>query len=446
MKLKSELDEIYSEMAKGAQIRSRAKYIENGEKSTSYFLNLEKIHQTKNNILKLKIGNQEYTDTGDILDNCATFYDNLYSSRKIPDMSITNYLNKIVCENVLSDENKKLCEGSISYKECEFVILKCMKDNKSPGSDGIPLEFYKTFWNLIGTFLVKVFQYIYSSGKMTNSQRKSVVSLIFKDGDRENLSNYRPISLTNTDYKIMAFVLANRLQNVLPSIISYDQTGYIKNRSINTNIRLVDDILNFSQSKKLQTAVLFLDFSKAFDSLEWNFMFQVLEKFNFGPSFIKWIKILYNEPELYIKNNGYMSRRILMDRGIRQGCPLSALLFIIAVEIFSVLCRTGTEYKGVTIDLNNKCNTIFITQYADDMCLFVENIGEVDNAIKAVDKFGLISGLCLNKAKTKILNTGEQLVETNFFDIQISSGAEKCLGIYVGTDKIKCEQKTGMIR
>jgi hypothetical protein len=276
---------------------------------------------------------------------------------------------------------------------------------------------------------------------MTNSQRKSVVSLIFKDGDRDNLCFYRPISLTNTDYKIMAFVLANRLQNVLPSIISYDQTGYIKNRSINTNIRLVDDILNFSQSKKLQTAVLFLDFSKAFDSLEWNFMFQVLEKFNFGPSFIKWIKILYNEPELYIKNNGYMSRRILMDRGIRQGCPLSALLFIIAVEIFSVLCRTGTEYKGVTIDLNNKCNTIFITQYADDMCLFVENIGEVDNAIKAVDKFGLISGLCLNKAKTKILNTGEQLVETNFFDIQISSGAEKCLGIYVGTDKIKCEQK-----
>ena len=118
-------------------------------------------------------------------------------------------------------------------------------------------------------------------------------SLIFKSNDRTNLSDYRPISLTNTDYKILAFILSLRLQKVLYKIINTDQTGYIKKRYIGTNIRLIDDIIDYTEKFNKPGVLLFLDFRKAFDSLEWDFLHKVLEKFGFGESFRKWVNIIY---------------------------------------------------------------------------------------------------------------------------------------------------------
>ncbi len=152
--------------------------------------------------------------------------------------------------------------------------------------------------------------------------RKAILALLFKKGDDTLLKNYRPISLLNYDYKIICFVLANRLQKVLKSIIHEDQTGYLKNRYIGTNAMLIEDYFDHCEIFNIPGILLFLDFEKAFDSLEWGFMVSVLEQFNFGEGFIKWVKILYNKPILSIKNNGWLSRDIKLGRGVRQGCPL----------------------------------------------------------------------------------------------------------------------------
>ena len=147
-----------------------------------------------------------------------------------------------------------------------------MKLNKAPGLDGLTVEFYQKFWNNIKNLAVKVFNYSHEKKELTNSQKKGAISLIFKKNDPFSLDNYRPITLLNIDTKLIAYTLAQRLKNVLPLIISLDQTGYVKNRYIGFNIRQIQDLIDHSEKFNIDGAILFLDFSKAFDSLEWNFM------------------------------------------------------------------------------------------------------------------------------------------------------------------------------
>ena len=128
------------------------------------------------------------------------------------------------------------------------------------------------------------------------------------------------------------------------------------------NIRLLLDIINNYNTKDKQGFIMTLDFTKAFDTLEWNFMFKVMKFFNFGESFIKWIKLLYEEPISYIKNNGHLSEQISISRGIRQGCPVSGLLFVLAVEVLALRIRSSISLKGLPI--GNK--HVKISQYVDD--------------------------------------------------------------------------------
>ena len=184
---------------------------------------------------------------------------------------------------------------------------------------------------------------------MSFSQRSAVITLIHKKGDKKLLKNYRPISLTNTDYKIIAFVFARRLQNIIDKLISKSQSAYIKGRFIGLNARLILDIFDYCEENNSDGILLFLDFEKAFDSVEWNFLVKSLVKFNFGPEFITWIKILYCNPIFRIKNNGWLSRTCIMSRGIRQGCPISALLYLFVAEILAlkIKYRRMSEYRSI---------------------------------------------------------------------------------------------------
>ena len=157
-----------------------------------------------------------------------------------------------------------------------------MKSNKSPGSDGIPAEFYKTFWPDLHPILIESLNCAYDVGELSATQKRSILSLIYKKNDKYMLKNRRSISLLNTDYKILAHVLANRLKLIIGKIIHTDQNGYIKGRNIAYNIRLIQDVINYFENDNMEGAVIFLDFQKAFDTVSHNFLHAVLEKFNFG--------------------------------------------------------------------------------------------------------------------------------------------------------------------
>ncbi len=154
-----------------------------------------------------------------------------------------------------------------------------------------------------------------------------------KNKNRHDLKNWRPISLLNTDYKIIAKLIANKLKPVLPSIINGDQTGYLKNGYIGENIRLLQDVTFFSEQTRNNIILLSMDFEKEFNSLNWNFLFAALKHVNFGDKIIQYLKILYNNIESTVINNGNTGDYFLLERGVRQGCPLSAYFFILAIKV-----------------------------------------------------------------------------------------------------------------
>ena len=203
---------MWKKQNEGAKIRSRARWIEEGEKPTKYFFNLEKKNASNNTIKQLKKSNGEYVSTNkEILEEQFNFYKTLYESDNISENNIKQYLSKINNLNTLNEQEANILEGEISETECKDA-LKNMKLNKSPGSDGLPIEFYTTFWENINTLLLESINSAYHNGELSTSQKKGILSLIFKKGDKTLLENWRPISLLNTDYKILAHALANRLK------------------------------------------------------------------------------------------------------------------------------------------------------------------------------------------------------------------------------------------
>ena len=167
----------------------------------------------------------------------TSYYKNLYQSKLSNTLNVNKYMLKVKYDNTLTAEDIEFCDKKITKDEIRHIIFKKMPKNKSPGLDGIPIEFYQKFWNELQDFFEILIDTIYKSGQLSNTQRKSVVTLLYKKGERTSISNYRPLSLTGTDYKILAFVLAVRVQNI-HKLISNGQSGYIKGRFIRTNICL----------------------------------------------------------------------------------------------------------------------------------------------------------------------------------------------------------------
>lgn len=199
-----------------------------------------------------------------------------------------------------------------------------MKLNKNQGSDGLSVEFYQAFWDhLWGPFMNSLNESIRKS-QLTDTQGHGVLSLVsspFKSGDETNLNNWRPITLLNVDYKIITRTLAQRLQKVITEIVSTDQNGYIKSRFIGFSIRQIQDIIDYAEESNLEGVLLFLDYQKAFDSIEWNFMNLALETFGFGHNFRNSVKMLYKNANNSIINNGWVSNSFSVSRGSDKDVP-----------------------------------------------------------------------------------------------------------------------------
>ena len=308
--LKMKLDQYATDMAEGARIRSKAQWVEHGEKSSKYFLSLEKARQKTGKITMIRrADNTVALNDEEILKEASKFYANLYTTKLSQNYQVDKYFRKMVKPRLLTPKERELCEGKISIAEC-MQALKKMKKNKSPGIDGLPMEFYQQFWELIGEYVVNVYNECYDRKVLSDTQGCAVVTLIYKKNEKEFLKNYRPISLMTTDYKILAFVLSNRLHKVLNEIVSTDQNAYIKNRYIGYNLRLLQDIIEMYKESNEINILAFLDYEKAFDTVEWPFLYQTLKYFNFGPDFISWIQTLYGNATMMIKKNGWLSSEI----------------------------------------------------------------------------------------------------------------------------------------
>ena len=221
---------------------------------------MQKRHFNKKTIKQLKSDKKGAINTDDqILQEAKSFYQNLYSTLyDQPNLRNEDIFFPKNFTEGLDEQSKNECEGLLTDVEC-LESLKTMASNKSSGSDGLPAEFYKAFWDYVKPFLLNALNCSYTNGHLSITQRRGLITLVPKKNKPANLlKNWRPITLLNCDYKIAAKSIANRIKKVLPKIINNDQTGFLKNRTIGENIRLIDSIIKYASTNKILAFYFFV--------------------------------------------------------------------------------------------------------------------------------------------------------------------------------------------
>ena len=275
----AEIARMDIEVARGAQVRARARWMKEGETSLAFFLRLEKKRAADRSVAALRTNDGSIVSHNDDLCRVfSSFYESLFTA-EATDPAIANSLLSNV-SSTLPSTQADLCDGPLSFDEC-FAALNGMARGKSPGSDGLPMEFYVKFWPILGTDLVNVLNLCYLSGFMSLTQRRGLISLIFKKGDRLDPRNWRPITLLNVDYKLAARVVAGRLLKVIHLIVAKDQTCGVPGRFIGENVSIIRDVVSFASRTGVPLAILSLDQEKAFDRVDWGFMRATLGRIRF---------------------------------------------------------------------------------------------------------------------------------------------------------------------
>ncbi len=236
----------------------------------------------------LNANGQEVKQTDDILKTLYDFYTELYQTEELspPKKEIAHFLECIPALPKVHLDTQQLI-SPITAKEVKNAI-KRLKIGKAPGMDGLTVDFYKFFAEDLDDILASVFNEVLEDGSLSPSQKIAIITILFKKGDSRLVSNYRPISLTNCDYKILAYILAIRLEEHLLELIHLNQTAYMKNHFIGTNIRSVQDVIT-NHASQGKIVVLFLDFCKAFDSVNHLFMMCLLMHISLPPEYVSWV-------------------------------------------------------------------------------------------------------------------------------------------------------------
>lgn len=280
-----------------------------------------------------------------------------YSQEKLED-----YLSTINLPEVSASDQLIL---NSPFTEAEVLsTIHSMPLNKSPGPDGFSVDFYKEFWQEIRPIFMPMVNNFCKEKILPQSMNLAHISVLLKSGrDPLQCSSYRPINLLDHDYEIITKLLARRLELILPKLIKPDQSGFIKGRYAADNIRRTLNVINEINNYRKPSLLLSLDAEKAFDRVEWDFLFSVLKKFKVGNNFIDWIRSIYNSPKAAVITNGYCSKSFALARGTRQGCPLSPLLFAMVIEPLASLIRDNIKIQGFkTVSVEHK-----ISLYADDI-------------------------------------------------------------------------------
>ncbi|CAM4523254.1 unnamed protein product, partial [Caretta caretta] len=234
--------------------------------------------------------------------------------------------------------------------------LRCMPTNKSTGMDGLTVDFYRAFWDILCPDLAIVWAESLQGGVLPLSCRRAVLALLQKKGDLRDLQNWRPISLLSTDYKIVAKATSLRLGSMMADVIHPDQTYIVPGRSIFDNIFLVRDLLELGHRDGLSFAVLSLDQEKAFDRVDHGYLLGTLQAFGFGPQFVSFLQVLYASAECLVRLNWTLTEPVSFGRGSTAGVPPLGLTGLVLRE---------SELRLV------------LSAYADDVLLVVQDPGDL---------------------------------------------------------------------
>lgn len=281
--------------------------------------------------------------------------------------------------------------------------MKALPNGKSPGPDGYSKAYYAKFLPLLQNHMCRYFNSLATNHQIPPEALLAHITVLPKEGKDPTLpQSYRPISLLNVDIKIFAKIMANRLKHVLPSFIHPDQTGFISGREARDNSIRAIQLIQWACSHKNSTPYLILstDAEKAFDRIDWSYLKAVLEAWGLGPHMLRWIMALYSTPSAKVKVNGHLSLGFPIRNGTRQGCPLSPLLFALALEPLLRTIRANSDIRGVTVGSTEHK----LSAYADDVLFHLtQPLVSLPNLMRELKSFGHVSNFKINFSKSEIL-------------------------------------------
>lgn len=431
--VRRELREIEEARARKIIFRAKSNWALYGERPSKYFLNLEKRKNKANTLHSLITNNGTVlTKSEEILNEGRTFYSELYQDEEDFLLPMTEVQEQIAQLEIprLSELDRDSMDAPFSEDELKKA-LGHLNTGKTPGSDGLPPEFFSMFWQFLAPYYCASLDHSIQMGSMSVSQRRGLITLVPKKGeDRRYISNWRPITLLNTDYKIYTKALALRLGRVMDLLVHENQTGFMRGRLIGDSVRAAEDSMEIIKDRFQDGMLVALDFKKAFDSVRWSLIFQALEAFNFGESFIEYVKILFINIQSSLYNAGRTSSPFSPRRGIRQGCCVSPFLFLLVVELLAILVRANPQIKG----LDFRSSELKIVQFADDATCFLASSASLQHLMDSLALFASWSGLRVNKNKTKIIAPGLLANKTSNICGMPVVEKVKILGIWVGLD------------
>ncbi|GJV33536.1 RNA-directed DNA polymerase, eukaryota [Tanacetum coccineum] len=333
----------------------------------------------------------------------------------------------------LSIDQKEDMERRISKEEVKRAVWDCGVD-KSPGPDGFSFSFYRHFWPVIEKDVFEAVDYFFMYGEIPNGCNSNFIALIPKILDANMVKDFRPISLIGSLYKIIAKILANRLVGVLGDLVNEVQSAFVADRQILDGPFILDEVLQWCRRKKKHALIFKVDFEKAFDSVRWDFVDDVLNKFGFGERWRTWIQSCLRSSRGSILVNGSPTEEFQFFRGLKQGDPLSPFLFILIMESLHISFQRVVDaglFTGIKINSMVNLSHLF---YADD-AIFLGQWSElnIDSLVRVLDCFFRASGLRINMCKSKIMGV-------NVEDGMVKNAASKlgCLVLktpftYLGT-------------
>lgn len=417
--------------------KSRLDWTMKGDKNTKFFHSIANGRQNRNLLNSLAIGDVHIEEPGRIRIEVFNYFKNAYKE----EWGSRPRLGGVAFSVLDSVQGDFLC-NPFSEEEVWQAVKAC-DGNKAPGPDGFNLSFIKSSWKVIKRDILQFCSEFHANSRLSKRLNTSFITLIPKVANPTGLSDYRPISLIGCIYKILAKVLAERLKKVLPLLISEVQSAFVGGRNIQDGVLIANEIVDFWKRKKQQGVLLKLDFQKAYDNLSWKFLLDMLSKFGFPAKWIKWMKECLSSAYVSVLVNGSPTGEFVLEKGLRQGDPLSPFLFVLAVEGLNLVFKRAQEHgtiKGVSVAANGP--TLTHLQFADDTIVFCNaSLEEFLNVKRLLSFFEAVSGLKINFHKSVVsgqgLSQGELAVFANCLGCKTQALPMKYLGLPLGANPRK---------
>ncbi|GKV37600.1 hypothetical protein SLEP1_g45612 [Rubroshorea leprosula] len=422
--------------------KSRIKWLQEGDNNTTYFYKVVKVRRGKSVIKELYTkDNKRLTTVLSMENEAVRFYQELFGTVDSNCTEASNSWLKDLFNFQLPVDMANSLIHPVIEEEIKVVVFSS-PGNRSPGPYGFTAEFYKATWSIVGDLVVKAIKEFFSSGQLLKEVNSTIISLVPKIQNPTKMTEFRSLACCNLFYKFITKILANRFKKCLPLFISRSQCAFVEGRLMVENVLLAQEIVKHYHKQCLSPkCALKIDLMKAFDSVSWDFIFQILLSLGIPSQFVNLVKACVTTPKFSVVFNGNLCGYFSGEKGVRQGDPLSPYIFVVCMEVLSrMLNKVAEEGKFA---YHPKCKNVQLTHlcFADDLMIFTDGSLASLNAIDAIlMHFYKVSSLRVNYVKSELfccgLSTSHTQLLAEKFGFKISTLPVRYLGVPLITGKL----------